>query len=205
MIKTFFIGIVLGLLAAAGALNAIPAVDQEREPSLVTVAPNGANIETFHVNVPMDRVLVGAADGSDTVPAGLEWPPEVALAGIRTEMYKIRNAHDSVVGVAARTAARRGDENVIDWILHLPARGSVFANMEAELRDDGHRVGSIRAGSREFDLLSGSLTERWIADTSNDEDAPLGRIELRATYFGQLDRLGDEPESEPQDESESDE
>ena len=195
MIRTFLIGIVLGIVAAAGALHAFPAVDQVREPSLVSVAPNGGNIETFHVNVPMDRVLFGASDADQFVPTGLQWPEDETLAGVRTEMFKIRNAHDSVVGVAARTAAKRGDEDIIDWILHLPARGSVFVNMEPERRDDGHRAGAVRGGSREFSLLRGSLIERWVADTSGEEDAPLGRIELRATYLGQPDRLDDEWET----------
>ena len=196
MIRTFLIGIVLGAVAAAGALHAFPAVDQEREPSLVSVAPNGGNIENFHVNVPMDRVFFGASDAAQTVPAGLEWPEDETLADVRTEMFKIRNAHDSVVGVAARTAARRGDENIIDWILHLPARGSVFINMEPGMREDGYRAGAIRGGSREFSLLRGSMVERWVADTSGDEDAPQGRIELRATYLGQPGRLAYEEETD---------
>lgn len=192
MIRTFFIGIVLGAFAAAAVLYAFPAVDQAREPSLVMVTPNGGNIETFHVNVPMDRVLVGAPGEGEPVPAGLEWPQDAALVGVGTELFKIRNAHDSVVGVAARTTANRDGEDIIDWILHLPARGSVFASMEAELRDDGHRAGIIHAGSREFVRLRGSLTERWISETGGDPDILQGRIELRATYFGQPDRPVDE-------------
>jgi hypothetical protein len=184
VIKTFFIGIVLGAIAAAGVLYAFPAVDQAREPSLVSVAPNGRNIESFHVNVPMDRILVGAPGLAEAVPDDLEWPDDAALDGVRTEMFKIRNAHDSVVGIAARTQATHGDEEIIDWILHLPARGSVFVNMQANPREGGYRDGVIRAGSREFAGLSGSLTEYWVADTSGDEDAPQGRIDLQATYVG---------------------
>ncbi|MBT8081595.1 MAG: hypothetical protein KJP08_08885 [Gammaproteobacteria bacterium] len=195
MIRTFLIGIILGAVAAAGALYAFPAVDQEREPSLVSVAPNGGNIEMFHVNVPMDRVLVGAPSEAGAVPDGLEWPDDASLVGVRTEMFKIRNARDSVVGIAARTTATRGDEDIIDWVLHLPARGSVFASMESNLREGGIRDGAIRSGSREFSSLGGSLTERWIADTSGDEDAPQGRIELQAIYRGQPERLADEQEA----------
>ena len=29
------------------------------------------------------------------------------------------------------------------------------------------------------------MTERWVADTSGEEDAPSGRIELRANYVGE--------------------
>ena len=93
-----------------------------------------------------------------------------------------------------RTAAQREDENVIDWVLHLPARGSMFVNMDALPQEGGHRLGEIRDGSREFAPLSGFVSERWVADTSGEEDAPIGRIELTATYVGQLERL-DPPES----------
>ena len=193
--KTFLIGILLGIAVAAGALYAFPAVDQEREASIVTVAPNGGNIESFHINIPMDRIVSGRPGATNPEPQGLNWPQDEELANVRTEMFKIRNSRDVVVGVGARTAARLGDETVIDWVLHLPARGSMFVNMEATPREGGFRIGGIRAGSREFEPFSGALAERWVANTSDDEDAPMGRIELRASYVGQLERL-DEPELE---------
>lgn len=191
MFRTFLIGIVLGLGAAAGALYAIPAVDQHREASIVRVAPNGGNMETFHVNVPMDRIMVGTADGSNAFPAGLEWPASEILEGVHTEVFKLRDVNDLVIGVAARTAVERGDGRVIDWTLHLPARGSLFVSMEAAPREGGFRLGEVHGGSREFSRLSGFLAERWVADTSGEDDAPLGRIELRATYIGQDDHRDD--------------
>lgn len=184
MLKTFVIGLVLGIAVAAGALYAFPAVDQAREASIMRVAPNGGTVESFHVNIPMDRVMSGSQAGGNPVPPGLEWPQDPILAGVRTEMFKIRNARDAVVGVATRTAARRDDEIVIDWLLHLPARGSLFASMEARPRENGDRIGRIVAGAREFDTLSGSLAERWVANTSDEEDAPAGRIELQARSVG---------------------
>lgn len=189
MLKTFFLGILLGLLAAAGALYAIPAVDQHREASIVAVAANGGNIETFHVNVPMDRILVGAPGQAKQLPPGLEWPRDELLSGIRVELFKIRNDNDTVVGVASRTAAERIDEDVIEWVLHLPARGSFFVSMESAPREGGFRVGEIRRGSREFEPLSGFVTEQWIANNSAEDDAPAGRIELMATYIGELESL----------------
>jgi len=177
------IGIVLGLAAAAGALYAFPAVDQYREASIVSVAPNGGNREVFHVNIPMDRILVGAADQANPVPAGLEWPAAEVLDGVRTELFKLRNANDLVVGVAVRTAAQRDTGAVIDWALHLPARGSLFVGMEPTPREGGFRLGELRGGSREFSRLTGVITERWVANESAEDDAPLGRIELLATYI----------------------
>ena len=188
LIRTFIIGIVLGLAAAAGALYAIPVVDQYREASIVRVAPNGGNLETLHVNIPMDRIMAGDPGAAQAVPPGVQWPATEALAGVRAEVFKLRNANDMVIGVGVRTAVEREDANIIDWALHLPARGSMFVAMEAAPRDGGFRIGEMRAGSREFAQLTGVLTERWIADTSGEEDAPLGRIELRATYIGEAGR-----------------
>lgn len=192
MFRTFLIGIVLGLAAAAGALYAIPVVDQHREASIISVAPNGGNTETLHVNIPMDRIMAGDSGTAPAVPTDVQWPTADVLAGVRAEVFKLRNADDLVVGIGVRTAAEREGGSVIDWALHMPARGSIFVAMEPEPRDGGFRLGAMRAGSREFSRLSGVLTERWVADTSGEEDAPLGRIELRATYVGAAERLDEE-------------
>ena len=196
MVKTFFFGVLLGLAAAAGALYAFPVVDQAREASIVRVAPNGGNVEEFHINIPMDRIMVGAPDQPDPLPPGLNWPANVELAGIRTELFKIRNARDTVVGVAVRNAVSGDDGNVIDWVLHLPARGSVFINMDPSVREGGYRIGRFRSGSREFGPLNGFMTERWVANSDDrDVDAPLGRIELLANYVGELEPLDEDLEA----------
>lgn len=184
LLKTFIVGILLGVAGVAAALYLYPVVDQHREASIVSVGPNGRNIESFHVNVPMDRILVGAHGNNNPLPAGMKWPKDEVLQDVRVELFKIRNARDTVVGVAARTVAKEGSDDVIDWVLHLPARGSVFVNMQAEALEGGYRKGELRAGSREFGQLGGVMTERWVPDTSGDEDAPSGRIELVTTFVG---------------------
>jgi hypothetical protein len=196
LLKTFLFGILLGVAAAAGALYAVPVVDQYREVSIVSVAPNGGNRESFHINIPVDRVMVGAAGDSSGLPLGLKWPEDEILANVSTEVFKVRNAKNAVIGIAARTVAKEDDTDVIDWIIHLPARGSLFVNMEAQPRESGHRIGQLRAGSREFDDLSGFVAERWVSDTSGDEDAPIGRIELLANYVG-ISEPQDRGETEP--------
>ncbi len=191
MLKTFVIGIFLGLLAAAGALYGY-SVDQVREASIIAVTPNGGNVESFHINVPVDRIMIGAPGETGALPDGLDWPADEVLAHVRAEMFKIRNARDTVIGVAVRTAAKSGDENIIDWVLHLPARGSVFVNMDVTPREGGYRLGKIRSGSREFAPLHGFMTERWVANDSGDEEAPAGHIELVATYVGESEPAVDE-------------
>jgi hypothetical protein len=187
LIRLFFIGIVLGIIVAAATLATFPVVDQEREASIISVSPNGGTVENFHINLPVDRVMSGAQEGGYAVPEGLVWPTDELLADVRTELFKLRNAREAVVGVAVRTAARRDDADVIDWLLHLPARGSLLASLEQAPREGGYRAGVIRSGSREFSTLSGALGERYVEAAENAEEAPMGRIELRASYIGQAD------------------
>lgn len=183
MFKTFIAGILLGVAGAAAALYFVPLVDQTRERSLIVVHPNEGNTESFHVNVPMDRIMIGAPSQENPLPPGLDWPDDVRFAGVRAELFKIRNANDTVVGVASRIAASEAsDGNLIEWVLHLPARGSAYVDMQPEPREGGYRVGSLRAGTREFVSLEGRITERWVANNSGDEDAPAGRIELITAF-----------------------
>lgn len=194
MFKTFIIGLVLGVLASAGALYAFPVVDQLREPSLVTVAANGGNIETFYVNIPADRILVRAPGQAQTLPARLAWPADEKLQPIGIELYKIRNERDAVIGVASRTAVVGAQSN--DWLLHLPARGSQLITVQTSTLPGGVRRGDLRAGSREFANRSGSVAVRWLPDDSTEEPseasadktAPGGRIELITNYIGKADQ-----------------
>ena len=168
MIRLFFIGIVLGIIVAAATLATFPVVDQVREASIISVSPNGGTVENFHINLPFDRVMSGAQEGGYAVPEGLVWPTDELLADVRTELFKLRNARDAVVGVAVRTAARQDDADVVDWLLHLPARGSLLASLEQAPREGGYRAGAIRSGSREFSTHNDALGERYVEATEND-------------------------------------
>lgn len=189
LFKTFLIGVLLGIVAAAGTLYAVPLIDQHRESSMISVAVNGGTSESFHVNIPMDRIMVGTPGNSTPLPEGMEWPDTEQFASIRCELFKIRNERDTVIGVASRTTLRVDDADVIEWVIHLPARGSLFVSMAPEAQDGGFRIGDLVKGTREFDRLSGGMSERWVADVSGDEDAPAGRLELSAHYIGELEPL----------------
>lgn len=184
MLKTFLFGILLGAAGAAGALYAIPAVNQYREVSIISVAPNGGNTESFHINIPIDRVMIGSSGENAGLPVGMKWPDDPVLTNVRPEIFKIRNARDAVIGVAARTVAHEDNADAIDWVIHLPARGSLFVNMEPVPQAGGQRIGRVRAGSREFETLTGIIEERWVSDTSDEDGAPAGRIELVAHMIG---------------------
>ncbi len=184
MLKTFVIGIILGIAAACVALYFVPAVKQVRENSMITVTRNGGNSEVFHANVPLDRILIGAPRQQSPLPEGLRWPVDSGLAGVRVELFKIRNARDTVVGVASRIAGNVEGRDVIEWVLHIPARGSAYVTMQPLAVDGVYRIGDLRAGTDEFDGLQGRVTERWVANTSADENSPTGRIELIAVFAG---------------------
>ncbi len=185
MLKTFILGIVLGIAATAGILYAVPAVDQHREASIISVTPNGGNSESFHINIPMDRIMVGHA--GQVLPAELDWPDDESLADVRVELYKLRNSKDTVIGVAARTA--EDESGLIDWVLHLPARGSLYFNIDPVPREGGFRAGQMRTGTREFSGMVGAMTESWAADTSGTDGSPAGRIQLHASYSRTLESL----------------
>lgn len=126
--------------------------------------------------------MIGAADQENALPAGLQWPADALLADARTELFKIRNSRDAVVGVASRIAASDENGDLVEWVLHLPARGSAYVAMNPGLTEQGDRIGVLRAGTREFADLVGRLSEKWIADTTGNDDAPAGRIELQAMF-----------------------
>lgn len=187
MFKTFIAGILLGVAGAAAGLYFIPIVDQAREQSMIVVQPNQGSTETFHINVPSDRIMVGAPAQAEQMPAGLEWPEDLQFATTRAEVFKVRNGQEVVVGVASRIAAN--DEvagEIIEWVLHLPARGSAYMAMEPEPREGGYRVGDLVTGSREFAPLVGRATVRWVESTSEFDEDMQGRIEIITAFVGRL-------------------
>jgi hypothetical protein len=188
MFKTFIAGILLGIAAAGAALYFFPAVNQFREHSLIVVHPNQGNTELFHVNVPADRIMIGAPAQKNPLPAGLQWPVDAQYADTRAELFKIRNSKDAVVGVASRIAASHDSSgDIVEWVFHLPARGSAFVVMQPAPLEGGYRIGELASGTREFAALHGRVTERWVADTSDSENAQTGRIEIITAFVASLE------------------
>ncbi len=195
MIKTYITGIAIGITGAIAAFGYIPAVDLAREVSIVSVAPNGGNSETFYVNVPGDRIMLGAQEQTNLMPPDLRWPEDPVFAGVRTELFKVRNSRDAVIGVGSRMVVRNeklGD--VIEWAVHLPARGSLYVRLAPE-NQSGRRTGRLRAGTREFDNLGGGMSERWVPNGTGADPASQGRIEMVATYIADAspETTGEQP------------
>ena len=151
----------------------------------MSVQANGGNSETFRINLPRDRVLVGLAGAEISIPAGLNWPADDVLGNFQAEIFKVRDRNDVVVGVASRLASSTETAgSFIEWSLHLPARGTIYAQMEMSPSEDGFRVGTMRAGTREFEALSGSVRERFIAEVDSGEQDVESRIELVTALVG---------------------
>ncbi|MGI9199483.1 MAG: hypothetical protein ACR2QL_00390 [Woeseiaceae bacterium] len=187
MVKRLLIGFVAGIVVGVAVLFVVQPVDQARERSIISVTPNGGNNEVYYANIPDDRIVIGAGNQETTVPRGLEWPREELLANTRAELFKIRNANDIVIGVASRIAANEVDGAIVEWTFHMPARGSGYVLMRPKLENEPFRRGDLRTGTREFAGLIGQVTERWIADSSGSEDAPVGRIELSTRFVATLE------------------
>jgi len=188
MFKTLIFGFLLGIVGTIAAVYYLPVVDQHRESSIIAVATNGGNTESFYMKIPMDRIMVGASSQAEPLPQGMEWPAGEVFTGLRAELFKVRNSDETVIGVASRVASESKDfGDTIEWVVHLPARGSFYVSMPPESVDGVHRVGTLQAGTREFGPMHGRVSERWVANTDDDdEDAPDGRIELVTSFVGEF-------------------
>ena len=189
VIRVFIVGIILGVAGVLAGLHYVPTVDQRREASIISMTPNGGNSEMFHVKVPVDRIMIGAPGQANHLPIGMVWPDDPVISDARVELFKLRNARDAVIGVASRLATNDPEVgNLIEWALHLPARGTVLVKMSPQSTDGSARVGELSAGTREFGPLIGTMSERWVAEPTNSEDASSGRIELQMSFVSTIVR-----------------
>lgn len=199
--KTFIAGIVLGVAGAAAFVYSYQPVDLRREPSHITVQANGGNVETFRIDLPRDRIMVGLAGERVTLPAELEWPGDALFGNLQAELFKVRDRNGVVVGVASRLAsASERTGPFIEWVLHLPARGTLYLKMEVTPAPEGHRNGRMLVGTLDFETLTGSAREQFITDTGSGDSEVEGRIELITVLVAPL---GDEEplDAAPEDEA----
>jgi hypothetical protein len=185
--KFFIFGILLGLAGAGAVTNSLEIVDLHREPSHTTVQPNGGNVETFRVDLPRDRIMVGLAGEENAMPAELEWPSDDLFGDLQAEVFKLRDRNDVVIGVASRLAsASEPTGPFIEWVLHLPARGTVYLQMDLAPSPEGHRNGRLLTGTRDFEAMTGSVREQFISSADNEEVDVDGRIELITSFVSPL-------------------
>ncbi|MCI0517204.1 MAG: hypothetical protein L0Y45_05145 [Woeseiaceae bacterium] len=183
MFRTFVFGLFLGLFGTGALLHLVPVVDQHRVPSHVTVLTNGGNEETFSVRLPGDRIMVGRPGVATPVPAGLAWPDAPALSGFEAELFKVRDRDNTVIGVASRMK-QGGGAGFVQWVIHLPARGTMFAALEPNPGAGQARAGTLRAGTGEFELRRGSVREAFVREDGSDDPDSEGRIDLQVALIG---------------------
>ena len=71
-------------------------------------------------------------------------------------MFKLRNENGVVIGAASRMYGKSEQHgSFVEWVLHLPARGSMYITMGPNPSSNGYREGTLRAGTREFLTLQG--------------------------------------------------
>jgi hypothetical protein len=186
LIKTFLIATLLGALGTGALSWYVPVVDLHRERSLISVQPNGGNVEEFHINLPRDRVMVGLPNPDASIPAALEWPGQQLVGDIQTEIFKIRDVNEAVIGIGSRIAsAAESTGPFIEWALHLPARGSIYVKMNITPTADGYRNGMLVSGTREFAELSGVIREQFIADVPGSDEVQ-SQIQLQTALVAAL-------------------
>ncbi|ANO50221.1 hypothetical protein [Woeseia oceani] len=168
------------MAAAAAASWVMPVANPHREPSLITVQPNGGNSELFQIHIPDDRIVAGGSSDTTPTPSSLVWPDLGIPAGLELELFKVRNSEDVVIGLASRiSVSGQVEPAAVEWALHLPARGALYFPMSANGGE--FRSGELRAGTREFLDRSGRLEERYVPDPVVTGQ---GRIELRSSLIG---------------------
>lgn len=186
MFKLFMLGVFAGLAGAAALLYVVPVVNLDREVSIISVQPNGGNREEFHVNLPGDRLMAGVGGQAGGFPAEIDWPDHLDVEPSQTELFKVRNSNDRVIGIASRLAAG-GAEPFVEWVVHLPARGTMYLHLDSTVDDGGVRRGSLRGGTAEFETRRGNAAEQFVAadgDAAGDD-----RLLLVTALVGRLEDL----------------
>ncbi len=186
MFRTFIFGLLLGLFGAGAYLHFVPVVDQHRVPSHVTVQTNGGIQEIFSIRLPGDRIMAGPPGAVTPIPAGLTWPDAPTIAGLEAELFKIRDRDDTVIGVASRMKQATGSgDGFVHWVIHLPARGTMFAALEPNPGAGQARSGTLSVGTGDFEFRRGSVREVFVRDAADNDPDSEGRIDLQVALIGQ--------------------
>jgi hypothetical protein len=189
--KTVFgFAIVLGFGGTLAAAHFVPWLSHARLPSHTSVVANGGRSEQFLIRLPADRIAAtdAAAGGlrSLTGHGAMVLPAKFVTEPLLVEHFKVRDADDNVVGVAARHWSDNGSGATTTWSLLIPSRGAMIFSapgeqrgaLESALKAGGQTPGKpwdgvvtvamtppneglIAAGTGEFAGLSGNYTESW--------------------------------------------
>jgi hypothetical protein len=143
--RIFYLSVLAGAILVVALAGAYPLPQHERYRSAIDVIPDGGREESFVIQWPQDRVELPDSPGLSRAGAAMVLADprgEVASA----ELFKLRDTSGNIVGLASRAVSRRQSDagktiQGTDWILLLPARGTVFLS-QVNSRDVGPRPGA---------------------------------------------------------------
>lgn len=125
-----FYACVLGGVVLAVLLGAVyPLPGHVRRDSIINVVPDGGREEVFSMHWPEDRVqpLQSGRAGSISLAGAAAVLAAADGTPASVEVFRLRDATDTVVGLASRSTTNRGGVSQgSDWILLVPSRGSLF-------------------------------------------------------------------------------
>ncbi len=188
MKKLLLIGFLLGIATAIGLTGFVAPINHKYEASLTRVAENSGRIETFVIDLPQDRLLSLSGDivARESVPKELAMPEGLRLAASRVEVFRLRDANHTVIGLASRMSDEAAQ--AVDWTLYMPARGALFLTAD-EQRDpfaalDIETAGSVVGGSESMQQQYGRYAERWVVGSQTEDGGRRIEIETNILVAG---------------------
>jgi hypothetical protein len=208
MKTVFLLAIVAGFGGTLAGAHFLPWVTHTRLPSHTSVVANGGRAEQFLIRLPVDRIAAtdGQAGGlrSAGVQGVMALPAQFVSEPLLVEHFKVRDVAGTVIGVAARHWGSTDAGPTTTWSILIPGRGALLLSAPGEVRgavdralqSAGHsagsewngelavtltptsEVGSVAAGSGEFDGFGGSYTETWALTGVGDSGELRGTIAL---------------------------
>jgi hypothetical protein len=162
MSRLFLSTFIAGLLLTGLAARFWPLPEHARYRSLTTVLPDGGRQEEFIIRWPDDRITRGSeavADLPAEAATGAAVLEDSTGQRVSAETFRLRDAEDNVIGVAARLAGTGGaiadtDRSVSNWLVVIPGRGAVFLS-QPDMFD---------TTARQRDTLNGAITLSTLQD-----------------------------------------
>jgi hypothetical protein len=204
----FLAALICGFGGTLAAAHYVPFLQHARLPSHTSVVANGGRSEQFLIRLPADRIAAtdGEAGGlrSSGADGAMLLPAQFVAEPLLVEHFKIRDAADTVIGVAARHWHGTGAAATTTWSILIPSRGALVLNafgeqrgaLESQLRRSGYnagkawagkvtvdmvpqgQLGSMVMGTGEFAGLAGTYTEAWTVATIDEAGQLSGTVEL---------------------------
>ena len=145
----FLLSLLVGFGGTLVAAHWVPWVGHQRLAAQTSVVLNGGRAEQFMIRLPADRIAAtdGKAGGiRSVVPNGpMLLPAKFVGEPLLIEHFKVRDADDKVIGIAARHWGDTERGLMTTWSVLIPSRGALL------LRAPGEARGALRQDERSGD------------------------------------------------------